>query len=102
MAGPLFSARQAWSDTGLVAAVAVSRLSLVLLVAAAEDGFTWLYSKVHVWFSAANSLPVQDLRLLLRYSIDALNISLLVAVIVFAVYDIVAVLVLVSRRIVAR
>jgi hypothetical protein len=87
------SAGQAWRDVWSILGVTLSRLALILGVVIAEDVFNWVVAYVDRLLGLSNAVPGSDLKLLLRYMLDALDISLLVAVVVLAAADILAVLV---------
>jgi hypothetical protein len=87
------SAAQAWRDTWVILSVAVSRLVLILGVVIAEDLFNWVVAFANRILGVSQALPGSDLKLLLRYMLDALDISVLVAVLVLAGADILGVLV---------
>jgi len=62
-------------------------------VVIAEDLFNWLVALANRILGVQQAVPGSDLKLLLRYMLDALDISVLVAVLVLAGADILGVLV---------
>jgi hypothetical protein len=83
---------QAWRETWAIFAVTASRLALILGVVVIEDIFNWAVVQANRLFTISGGVTIGDLGSLLRYMVDALDISVLVAVIVLAAADILAVL----------
>jgi hypothetical protein len=77
----------------VILGVAASRLVLILGVVVAEDLFNWVLARADRILGVSQSVPGTDLKLLLRYMLDALDISVFVAVLVLAAADILAVIV---------
>ena len=77
----------------MILSVAVSRLVLIVGVVVAEDLFNWVVAYADRILGVSQAVPGSDLKLLLRYMLDALDISVLIAVVVLAAADILAVLV---------